>query len=391
PFKYPVTKSAGIAVAALRWIDMDSLLQIVGKSLTEIQQRINTTQKPESFALPNLEATLQAQTERVYSTSANIAGFLEGTDPALKGQVVLLGAHMDHLGMGGEGSLQPDTVAVHPGADDNASGTAGLLEIAQYLSSHRQSLKRSILFLSFSGEEEGLLGSDHYVKNPLIPLDSTIAMLNMDMIGRMKNSTLIVEGMGTSPKWEDIVRRENRDSTIQLKLKPDGYGPSDHASFYGRNIPVMFFFTGLHKEYHRPADTWDKLNYSGEQKIAEYVARIATGIANEPERPFFTKTTTPMIASGGDRQGIRVSLGVIPDYAEDIVGLKITGVRPGSAAEKAGLQGDDIIIKFGEADVKNIYDFTHLLGKYKPGDVVVVRVKRRTQEVSLTATLEARK
>jgi len=389
PFKYPVTKSAGIASAAVRWMDMDTLLQAAGKDLKEIQQRINTSQKPESFEIPNVEATLKTQTERVYAKSANIAGLLEGND--LKGQLVVVGAHMDHLGMGGENSLQPDTVAIHPGADDNASGTAGLLEVAQYLSSQRASLKRTVLFLAFSGEEEGLLGSDYYVKNPTLPLDSTIAMLNMDMIGRMKDSTLIVEGMGTSPNWETIVRRENGDSSLHLKLKPDGYGPSDHASFYGKNIPVLFFFTGLHQDYHRPADTWEKLNYAGEESVAGYVARLTVDVANEPARPSFTKTATPAMASGGDRQGIRVSLGVIPDYAEDVVGLKITGVRPGSPADKAGLLGADVIVKFGGDDVKNIYDYTHLLGKYKPGDVVTVVVKRGTTDVTLKATLEGRK
>lgn len=389
-FSSSATKSTGIAVATLLWSEMDSLVQASGKKLTDVRQTINSTQKPESFELAGCEATLVTQTEKVYATSANIAGKLEGTDPLLKGQCVVLGAHMDHLGMGGQGSLLPDTVAIHPGADDNASGTAGVLELAQYFSAHRQELKRTLVFISFSGEEEGLLGSDYYVNNPLFPLDSTIAMINMDMIGRLRDSTLVVEGMGTSPQWEKIVREENRDSLFHLKLKPDGFGPSDHSSFYSKNVPVMFFFTNLHGDYHRPTDTWDKINFNGEQSILQYVARISLDVLNASPRPQFTKAATTAM-SGDDRGEVRVSLGIVPDFAEDTPGLKITGTRPNSAADKAGLKGGDIIVKFGPDEIKNIYDFTHDLGKYKPGDMVKIVVRRNGQEVTLNATLEVRK
>ncbi len=389
-FDYEVTKSAGIAVLTLLWDEMDTLLQSMDKNVTEIRRSINSTLTPQSFELPGCTATLQTQTEKIYATSANIVGKIDGTDSLLKGQCVVLGAHMDHLGMGGQGSLVPDTVAVHPGADDNASGTAALLELAQYFSAHQGELKRTIVFTSFTGEEEGLLGSSYYVNHPLYPLDSTIAMINMDMIGRLRDSALLIDGMGTSPQWEMIVRGENRDSLFHLKLRPDGVGPSDHSSFYLKNIPVMFFFTNIHSDYHRPTDTWDKINYPGEQAVVQYVARIALDLVNMPTRPPFTKAATTAM-SGDERMEVRVSLGVVPDFAEDTPGLKITGTRPGSAAEKAGLKGGDIIIKFGADDVKNIYDFTHDLGKYKPGDVVTILVKRNGTEVSLQATLEARK
>jgi hypothetical protein len=215
-------------------------------------------------------------------------------------------------------------------------------------------------------------------------------MLNMDMVGRLHDSVLVVEGMGTSPQWEPLARKENSDSLV-LKLKPDGFGPSDHSSFYGKDIPVMFFFTNLHSDYHRPSDTWEKINYPGEQKVVEYVARIASSIINDDSKPRFTKAAASSPMAGGDRQGVSVSLGVIPDYAEDVHGLKITGTRAGSAAEKAGLKGDDIIIKFGAKDVTNIYDFMRLLGDHKPGDEVIVVVKRGTEELSLKAVLEARR
>jgi len=381
----------GVAACAFSWKSLDTLFKSIGKDLASIQARIDSTKSPSSFELQNTSAMLRTDFRKEYSTSANIVGYLEGHDDGLKNDVFVMGAHMDHLGMGGEGSLAPDTVAIHHGADDNASGTAGLLEAAQYLSAERGRIKRSILFIAFSGEELGLLGSDYYVKHPLLPAEHTIGMLNMDMIGRMKDSVLVIEGMGTSPQWEPIVRKENQDS-LDIKLKPDGFGPSDHASFYAKDIPVMFFFTNLHSDYHRPSDTWDKINYVGEQKVVRYVARIAEDVVNAESKPTFTKAvvSNPM-ASTGDRPGVRVSLGVIPDFAETESGVKISGTRPGSAAEKAGLKGNDTIIKFGGKDVTNIYDFMYLLGQYKPGDQVDIVVKRGTENVNLKATLEERK
>ena len=390
-FVSPASTSFGIATVVFSWSDLNDLFKTDGKDLNKIKSAIDSTKNPDSFDMPGVTASLRTQIIKHYSESQNIAGFLEGNDPQLKNEILVLGAHMDHLGMGGEGSLAPDTVAIHHGADDNASGTSGLLEAAQYLAHERTKLKRSVLFLSFSGEELGLLGSDFYVNHPLLPLDRTIAMINMDMIGRMKDSVLVIEGMGTSPQWEPMVKKENRDS-LDIRLKPDGYGPSDHSSFYSKNIPVIFFFTNLHSDYHRPSDTWEKINYVGETKVVNYVVRVAEDITNEDPKPTFTKVvaSNPM-STGGDRQGVRVSLGVIPDFAETSSGLKITGTRAGSAAEKAGLKGDDIIIKFGGKDVKNIYDFTYMLGEYKPGDIVEIVVKRGAETVTLKATLEARK
>ena len=381
--------TSGIAAGTMTAPSFDSLLHLAGKDLRTLQEGINASKQPNSFELPNVSLALQTELERVHAQTSNIVGYLPGNDPVLKDDVVVLGAHMDHLGYGGpgSGSLKPDTVAIHPGADDNASGTAGLLETAKYFSGQRALLRRSMAFLSFSGEELGVLGSDYYVKHPLMPLGKTTAMLNMDMIGRMKDSVLVVEGMGTAPQWEPIVKKENADSALKLKLKPDGYGPSDHASFYGKDLPVMFFFTNLHDDYHRPSDTWDKINYPGEKLVLDYVVRVAMDVDTMSANPTFTKVA---MAAPADRREVRVSLGVVPDYAEDIVGLKITGTRAGSAAEQAGLKGGDIIIKFGESDVKNIYDFTYLLGKYKPGDVVKIVVKRGTEEVTVSATLKGR-
>ena len=395
PTLYPLSfdrgmGTSGIAAISMTWTALQSIFEATGKDLKLSQEQINTTKKPQSFVLGAVTASLQTEIKKIQKTSRNIVGLLQGSNPSGTNEVVIIGAHMDHLGMGGEGSgsLKPDTVAINHGADDNASGTAGLLELAQYLSAQKTSIQRSFLFIAFSGEELGLLGSDYYVKHPLLPLATSIAMINMDMIGRMKDSALVVEGIGTSPQFEDIVKKENTDPSIVLKLKPDGYGPSDHASFYSKDIPVLFFFTNLHDDYHRPTDTWDKINYPDEEKVVELVGRIALRLATVQERPSFTKVATS--SAGGERRDVRVSLGVVPDYAEDIAGLKISGTRPGSAAEKAGLKADDIIIKFGKKEIKNIYDFTAVLGEYKPGDEVVIVVKRGTQEVSLTAILQGR-
>jgi aminopeptidase YwaD len=385
-YEDPRTGSASIAVLSLRWSVTESMFEALGKNLISVKQEIESSLKPKSFEFDNSTASITTQIERIKATSSNVVGFINGYDSSLSSEALVIGAHFDHLGMGGEGSgsLNPDTVAIHHGADDNASGTAGVLELAQYFGIHKNSIKRSIIFIAFTGEELGVLGSDYYVKHPYKPLENTITMVNMDMIGRMKDSVLVIEGMGTSPEFDSLMKRENRDSLV-LKLKPDGFGPSDQASFYKKDLPVIFFFTNLHSDYHKPSDTWDKLNYAGEQKIVEMAKRVVTDLANQDKKPQFTKSVAPPM--GGDRQGARVTLGIIPDFASDVPGMKISGTRPGSPAEKAGLKGDDVIIKFGGKDIKNIYDFTYMLGQFKPGDVVDVVVKRGTEELVLKATL----
>lgn len=392
---YPLMYDRGMGTSGIAAISMtadacETMMQLAGKNLRSTQEQINSSKKPRSFDLAGVSGHLQTEIKKIQKSTRNILGVLKAAAPGTIDETLVIGAHMDHLGMGGagSGSLKPDTVAIHHGADDNASGTAGLLETAQYLSARRSALRRSVLFASFSGEEIGLLGSDYYVKHPTIPLSSSIGMINMDMIGRLKDSALVVEGIGTSPGFEELVRKENTDPSIVLKLKQDGYGPSDHASFYSKDMPVLFFFTNLHDDYHRPSDTWDKINYTGEAQVVSLVSRIAERLAAAPERPAFIKVAAPAVSN--ERRDVRVSLGVVPDYAEDIAGLKISGTRPGSAAEKAGLKADDVIVKFGKKEIKNIYDFTAVLGDYKPGDEVVIVVKRGTEEVSLKAILQGR-
>jgi hypothetical protein len=319
--------------------------------------------------------------------AANVVGYLEGGDAQLKNELIIIGAHYDHLGFGGENSLAPKQVGeVHNGADDNASGTAGLLELAQALAANRAELKRSVLFMAFSGEEEGLLGSNYYTKNPTFPLERTVAMINMDMIGRMQDNKLVVQGLGTSPQWKPLVERLNQEAKFELKTGEDGTGPSDHSSFYLKNIPVLFFFTGVHADYHKPSDDADKINAADEARIVRFAYQVAKELSAAPERPAFVKTTSEQ----REVRGFRVSLGTIPDYAEQVDGVKLSGVREGSPAEKAGLRPADVIVRLGKIAIKNIYDYTFALGELKAGEEVEVEVIREGQRVVLKAVPEKR-
>lgn len=388
------TTVCGLPVVNLKSTIADSILFLAGiqSTLKKIQLEIYETKKPFSFEIPNTQVTLNTEVVRHYSSTPNVIGLLEGSDPVLKDECIVVGAHYDHIGMGGEGSgsMMPDTIAIHPGADDNASGTAGMLELAQYFAAHRNLLKRSVLFIAFSAEEMGILGSTHYTQNPVFPLEKTVAMINLDMIGRMRESTLVVEGTGTSPLWEQLLWKENPDTTLRLKLKPSGFGPSDHASFYAKGIPILFFFTNVHEDYHRPSDVWQKINYEGQTLIVQYVMKIIENIANLENRPQFIAASTPP-QQRGTGNSTKASLGIIPDFAEEVIGMKISGTRPNSPAQKAGLVSGDIITKLDGRDVKNIYDFMYILGEYKPGDEVFIIVKRGSETIELKAVLEAKR
>jgi aminopeptidase YwaD len=324
-------------------------------------------------------------TKKIKTKAVNVVGFLRGNDKKLRDEVVIIGAHYDHLGMGGMNAL--DTVkAIHYGADDNASGTTGVLELAEYYSKHRKDLKRSLLFISFSGEEEGLFGSINYTKNPLLPLEKTQAMINMDMIGRLKDSILIVEGMGSSPYWKTLMDSLKHDNFV-MRYKPDGVGPSDHSSFYRKNIPVLFYFTGLHKDYHKASDTKDKIDYEGEAKILDLVRRSIDAIESKPDRVAFTLVPEDTTKKA---TGFKVYVGGVPDYGYDGEGLKISDITPGSPADKAGLKAEDIIIKFADKEIKNIYDYTASLGQFKPDDVVDFKVKRGKELLTIAVKLGRR-
>ncbi len=357
-------------------------------NLDSLQSIINATKQPTSFEIPGITLSLSSDIIELKDTTANVIGLLRVADTT-NAEHLIIGAHYDHLGFGGEGSLAPDKVEIHNGADDNASGTGGIIELARYLSSHKTSLKRNVVFIAFSGEEEGLLGSQYYVKHPVMSLGNAITMINLDMVGRLKDRTLTVQGTGTSSKWDSLLSKYNADSIFVLKTVKDGFGPSDHSSFYGANIPILFFFTGIHDDYHKPSDDADKINYVGESLVVDYIRKIATDVDNFPTRPDYLKTQT-MASSGGESRGFRVYVGTVPDYSDQTTGMKITAVRDNSPAAKGGLAGGDIILKFGKFDIKNVYDYTYALQEYKPGDEVEVIVQRGSDKLTKKVKLEKR-
>lgn len=319
----------------------------------------------------------------------NVIGILDGSDPSLKSEAIVIGAHYDHLGRGGEGSLAPRSGEIHHGADDNASGTAGLLELARMFASERPRPKRTIVFIAFGGEEEGLLGSNYYVNHPVSPLAKTVAMLNMDMIGRMKDRKLVIGGVGSAKEWREIIAQGTADATrsFDLTLNEDGFGPSDHSSFYGKQIPVLFFWTGTHNDYHKPSDTFEKINYADQTRIVNLVAYVVRNLDTAAQRVTYTTAKAPATPRTG---GFRVYLGTIPNYADSNDGLLIDGVRDDSPASKAGLKAGDRIVKIGTRDVKNVYDYTFALGEMKAGEEYVIEVIRGKDRLTLKLTPAAR-
>jgi len=316
---------------------------------------------------------------------------VESENPVYKNEYIVIGAHYDHLGMGGRGSLSSSKEPeIHNGADDNASGTSTVMELAQKFSANKKSLKRSIIFMTFSGEEMGLLGSAHFVKSPTIPLDKVVAMYNLDMVGRLnEESSLTVYGTGTSPIWKDLLNDKNSYYNFKLNFIDDGFGPSDHSSFYSKDIPVLFYFTGTHSDYHKPSDDFDKINYTGMEKIGRFVYEMADAVNQKDDKIAFTKTKGEPRDRRRDATP-RVYVGTVPDMSTQADGFKLSGVSDGSPAEKAGLKAGDIIIKFGGKDVKNIYDYMYAIQDHKPGEEVDVIVKRGEEEITLKVTLGLR-
>lgn len=356
--------------------------------LLELQKRISENMKPESKTLSNVKFKIGVDVQEIEKIGRNVGAYINGSDENLSSEIVVIGAHYDHLGMGNHGSLyRGDEPMIHNGADDNASGTTGVIEIAEKLILGDKKTKRSFYFFAFSGEELGLLGSNYLVNNFPEPIENVVAMINMDMIGRMnEDSLLTVFGIGTSSKWEEIIVAKN-NNRFNLSLNDDGYGPSDHSSFYGKEIPVLFFFTGTHTDYHRPSDDADKINISGQKHILDYVYETAIEIDELTEKPDYINVPRKQDNNMG---GWKVYVGTIPDYAYTGEGFRLTGVSPGSPAEKAGIKSGDIMIKFGDRSINNIYDYVYALQEYVPGDVVDVELKRGEESLNINLELGAK-
>ncbi|NOY36066.1 MAG: M28 family peptidase [Chlorobi bacterium] len=368
--------SAGIPVIQITRKVADRLL--APSTIEQLEAKLNKTGKPASFALPvTVEATTDIKTDK--KTTYNVVGLLEGHDPVLRDQIVVIGAHYDHLGMGGPntGSRRPDTIAVHYGADDNASGTSLVMELAGKLASQQDSLRRSIIFIAFSAEEMGLLGSKYFTKDTLADMHHIVAMINADMVGRLNEEhKLEIGGTGTTPVADSLLKAIPLADSFKLVLSTEGYGPSDHASFYAQDIPVFFLSTGTHLDYHTPSDTPDKINYPGLKLIGDYIDDLAIELANLENPPVFTKAG-PKEGSGFNRRGFKVTLGIMPDYAGEYKnGLRVDLVIPGRPASAAGMQNGDIITAMNGQPVKNIYDYMYRLVKLHPGDRVNVEILR---------------
>jgi membrane-associated protease RseP (regulator of RpoE activity) len=313
--------------------------------------------------------------------------------PGKTDEYVIIGAHYDHLGRGDSNSLAPSQIGqIHPGADDNASGTAGVLELARMFAPLKGKLDRGILFLSFSGEELGLLGSQEWVKHPTLPLAKCAAMMNMDMIGRIRDSKIYIGGVGTGSTFTAILEQAQKSSDFKIEYSPGGYSASDHTSFVARKIPVLFFFSGLHADYHKPSDTWDKINAPSAAKLLDLVADVALHLATATQPPVFVTVVQDKPVSGvSGPGGYGPYFGSIPDFGEVKDGVRFSDVRPGSPAAKAGLKAGDILVQFGDKPIHNLYDFTDALRRSKVGQVVEVRVLRDGQPMTVSVKLEQRK
>ncbi|HEX8723698.1 MAG TPA: M28 family peptidase [Pyrinomonadaceae bacterium] len=471
---------AGLPVAVVSRQAAAKILGVAGAAgVGELEKRLR--ERAEAARDPglarNVVLALTTDVVRKQAAAANVVGVLEGSDPKLKSEAVVVGAHYDHLGLGGEGSLAGREGDVHHGADDNASGTAGLLELARLFSAERGRLRRTLVFVAFGGEEEGLIGSSHYVEHPAFPLGQTAAMVNMDMIGRLRDGALSVGGVGTASELRRLVEETNKgykvtldpsltgghadgdaaqgegrpaapregkegsgkedkkddkkndkkgkaetrdvsdtvprlprpgeplpisvDGTngrhvltavpadrFALRLSEDGYGPSDHSSFYARRVPVLFFFTGVHEDYHKPTDTADRINYDGEALVLQFVREVVDRIQSSDKRPTYAVAKSE---SNSRSTTFRVSLGTVPSYGESSDGLRLDAVREGSPAAAAGLKAGDKIVKLAGRDVRNVYDYTQALSEMKAGQEYEVEVVRDGRRLTMKVTPAARK
>jgi hypothetical protein len=376
-------KGSGIAAVSISRSVAHQMLTMLGKNLADVQQTIDDTTKPYSFAIPSLQVTLKTEVKNVTINTRNVVGYRPGkTDKTL-----IIGAHYDHIGLGGNKSLDPKTGVIHNGADDNASGVAGVLELAHYFSSQSEHYEHNLLFMAFSAEEFGLIGSKYYVNNPLKKLENTVAMLNMDMIGHTRKNKLIVQGVGTSMIWEKMIDNINQTYQFSITKQTDGPGPSDQHSFYNKNIPVLAFFTGSHAYYNRSTDDFWRINYSAQEKIVKFVRDVILEIEHQSENLSFTKAESQQFHDKGKRE-FKVTLGVVPDYAFAGKGLHLDIVKEGRPGYQAGLQNGDIIIQFGSVKIGNIYDYMAALGMLKPGDNVELIFLRDGKKLSTTVLLE---
>jgi hypothetical protein len=393
-------EDAGILCLQVKNSLADSWLKNQGQTLADVQREPGgslpsgaSIQLGDTLAgnSHGVSLAIQVNILKVRATVSNILAYLPGkTD-----EYVIIGAHYDHLGRGEAHSMAPSQIGqIHPGADDNASGTAGVLELARLFAPLKGQLHRGILFMNFAGEELGLLGSAAWVREPTMPLEKAVAMINMDMIGRIKDDKVYIGGIGTGSTFQAVLDQAERKTTFKYENSQGGYSSSDHTSFVTKRIPVLFFFSGLHGDYHKPSDTWEKINADAGAHLLDLVSNIALQIDDAAERPAYVAVVenpnphAGMPSSGG---GYGPYFGSIPDFGQTENGVRFSDVKPGSPAAKAGFQAGDVLIQFGDKAIQNLYDFTDALRRSKVGDVLEVTVLRDGKPVKASVKLEQRK
>lgn len=382
-----VSSNSGIPVI---YINREVFNQLCRLNQFNADSLITSASLQHFYTPVNLNTVIKAKTnlKPVYAKSNNIMAITTGSDPKLKEEYIVVGAHFDHLGMGGEGSgsRRPDSIAVHNGADDNASGVAGVLELMRLVENAKQKPKRSIIWVAFTGEEMGLLGSKEFVKNSPVELSKIKAMINLDMIGRMNDSTprLSVSGTGTGSVFASMLDSLSQNRPFTVKSNPDGYGPSDHASFYSKNIPVLFLNTGIHTDYHTPMDDREKINYKRMAQLVDFTKQLLYAIADYPVTIEFKETRSQQEQSYRDT---KITLGIIPDVAGTTEGLLVEGVKAGGYADKAGLLKGDIIVSMDGKAVKNIYDYMSRLNQLEIGNLLHIEILRNGKKELLQIQL----
>jgi hypothetical protein len=377
----------GIPVIQVSRNVVDRILHTSGLNVSSLEKKFLNIRRPSSFAV---KANVAARTDIILQKkqTQNVVGLIEGTDPLLKNQYIVIGAHYDHLGNGGKGSSSriPDTLGVHNGADDNASGVSAILEVAQKFAGNLN--KRSIVVVAFGAEEMGLLGSRFFIENPIIPIDSIVAMINVDMVGRMSaDKALQVGGVKTSLESEGLIDKVNEVFKFNMAKSPEGYGPSDHASFYGKDIPVFFISTGAHVDYHTPNDKIDRINFEGLFETSQFIEAIVTELVSVSQKLTFQEAG-PKSSPTRHGRDLKVKLGIMPDVSGATNdGLKVLAVTPNNPAFIAGIKKDDIITALNGQKVNNIHDYMFRLKDLKPGNTISVELKRNGEKLVVLVQL----
>ena len=388
---------SGIVAASISDTVANALFAPSGKDLKEVQSGLDV-ENPHfvgQFPLPDVKVKIVVSIEKVKKTDRNVIAMLPPSQLTDETEYIVVGAHYDHIGYGEIGSLarKDEEGQIHNGADDNASGTAVVLELAATLSEaskeHPEKFNRAVIFALWSGEELGLIGSTHFVNHPVVPLEKVVAYVNFDMVGRLRDNKLILQGVGSSSVWTKLIEKRNVPIGFNLTLQADPYLPTDVTAFYPKEVPVLSFFTGGHEDYNRPTDDPKTLNYRGIYRIADLAHGIVLDLIGTAERPDYVRVERSQ-SEGGSRDTLRAYLGTIPDYTTEGTGVKLSGVRAGGPADKAGLKGGDVIVEFGGQKIANIYDYTYALDAVKIGVPVKVVVLRDGEQVKLTVTPEAR-